>query len=359
MSDDLTLSLDKHRQKIDKIDNQILELLEERFVHVHEIGKAKNATGGAIYRPDREEAIIERLSNHSKTLDSKMIRSVFLEVFSLARNMERQEFVGFLGPEGSYTHEVALECFGNSSQYRPIGDIASVFKSVTSNGCKYGVVPIENSSNGMVGDTIDSFSKYDVSIIAEYSLRVHHALANTSGDNAQIKKIYSKDIAFRQCKDFLNSCGLGQDKVQWVEISSTSEAARLASTEPNSAAICSARAARLHNLSIVQENIEDHDNNTTRFFVISDFYNASTKKDKTSVLVTLPNKPGILYKFLKSFYVKDIDLTKIKSHISGGITRFFIEFKGHRDDKKIQNTIKKYKKNIKFLGSYIRRFDDF
>jgi len=355
-------NLDALRKSIDKVDDKILNLLEERATYVHDIGVIKNKENSSIYRPLREKEILERLYKQQDKLSKNNIDAIFLEIFSASRSMEATQNIAFLGPEGSFTHQAAQSQFGLSRSYIPSNSIESIFTMVSNKQCKYGVVPIENSSNGIVNDTIDAFkSNNNVFIIAEKIIQIHHSLVSKCQKYEDIKTIYSKDIAFMQCKNFLKNHNLGKDKVEWIESTSTAQAALLASQNENCAAICSIASAKINKIPILFESIEDLAHNQTRFFIISDFENEQTSNDKSSILVSLPNKSGVLFKFLKSFYKANIDLTKIKSHISQGITSFFIEFRGHKKDKKIQKLISKHNKNnekIKFLGSYIREYDD-
>jgi len=187
-------------------------------------------------------------------------------------------------------------------------------------------------------------------------VEIHHVFASTSENLKEIKKIYSKDIAFGQCRKFLDDFGL--DEVEQIPVESTAKAAKLARETPHSAAICSGVAATMYNLPILFENIEDEGNNKTRFFIVSDFENAPSGQDKTTILVRLPNTPGALVDFLNDFEEAEINLTKIKSHIVGGVSIFFLEFNGHREDEKIKKIFKKHDKAIKFLGSYVKEADD-
>jgi chorismate mutase/prephenate dehydratase len=349
--------LEKIREKLDAIDNQLLELLNDRMDLVHEVGVLKAKSGGAIYRPEREKAIIDRLEKLNKgKLNRSAIEALFLEIFAISRNLELPENIAYLGPEGSFTHQAAEVRFGAMSSYLSIGSIKGVFREVSTKKAKYGVVPIENSSNGIVSDTISCLTTYNLKIIAEVVLNIHHTLATTCDKVTDIKKIYSKDIAFEQCSRFLQNFGL--DEVEHILVDSTTKAARLALEEPNSAAICPHVGAKLNNLPILFENIEDKDNNKTRFFIISDFENAQSGHDKTSILVKLPNTPGALVDFLTDFDKAGINLTKIKSHIVEGISIFFIDFEGHKDDENVKNIFEKHKDSIKFLGSYVKEVED-
>jgi len=352
--------LDVLRQTLDRIDSRVLKLLNKRMETVHQVGVVKAKSGGAIYRPEREKSIIERLEKESieqnGTLNKAAIEALFLEIFAISRNIELPENIAFLGPEGSFTHQAAEIRFGAMSSYLSIGSIRGVFREVANGKAKFGVIPIENSSNGIVSDTITCFNKYNLKIISEVIIDIHHTLATKCDNIKDIKKIYSKDIAFDQCHKFLQDLGL--DNCELIPVDSTAKAAKLAKKERNSAAICSSIGAKLYNLPILFQNIEDKGNNRTRFLIVSDFDNGKSDDDKTSILVQLPNEAGILVKFLNDFNKAKINLTKIKSHIVEGISTFFIEFNAHKDDKKVKKIFSKYKKEIKFLGSYVRESDD-
>lgn len=357
MSEDGLLEL---RNKLDKIDNKLLELINERMEIVHEVGALKAKSGGAIYRPEREKAIIDRLekinSEKSGLLNRTAIEALFLEIFAISRNLELPENIAYLGPEGSFTHQAAEARFGAMSAYLPINSIKGVFREVSTNKARFGVIPIENSSNGIVTDTINCLSNYNLKIIAEVVLNIHHTLATTCDKVGDIKRIYSKDIAFDQCRKFLANVGL--DEVEQIPIESTTKAAKIAVKEEGSAAICPHVGAKLHNLPILFENIEDTDNNKTRFFIISNFENAQSGNDKTSILVKFPDKQGALFDFLKDFKEAGINLTKIKSHIVEGHSIFFIDFDGHKDDENVRDVLEKHKESVKVLGSYVKEIND-
>ncbi|WP_419774538.1 chorismate mutase [Halarcobacter sp.] len=349
--------LQELRDKLDSIDNKLLELVNERMDIVHQVGLLKAQSGGAIYRPEREKAIIDRLESLNKgKLNRAAIEALFLEIFAISRNLELPENVAYLGPEGSFTHQAAEGRFGAMSSYVSISSIKGIFREVDTGKAKFGVVPIENSSNGIVTDTINCLKQYNLKIVAEVVLDIHHTLASTCDKIENIKRIYSKDIAFEQCRKFLTNFGL--DEVELIPIESTTKAAKLAAKEPNSAAICPHVGAKLHNLPILFENIEDKDNNKTRFFIISNFENAQSGNDKTSILGELPDRQGALVEFLTDFNNSDINLTKIKSHIVEGNSIFFIDFDGHQLDDNVKNVLEKHKDTIKILGSYVKEIKD-
>jgi chorismate mutase/prephenate dehydratase len=351
------MNLDKLREKIDNIDDNLLDLINQRMEFVHQVGELKNTTGAPIYRPEREQSILNRLkSRNSGKLTDSAIDALFLELFAVARNLELPEQIAYLGPEASFTHQAADIKFGAMSSYLPMNSIQGIFREVSRKNAKFGVIPIENSSNGIVSDTIYSLSSYNLKIIAEVVVDVHHVLATTCESIKDIKKIYSKDIAFGQCQKFLDEFGLSD--IEQIPVESTAKGAKLATQEPNSASICSSVAATMYSLPILFKNIEDNEDNKTRFFVISDFENAPSGDDKTSILVRLPNRPGTLVQFLNDFEMANINLTKIKSHIINGESTFFLEFAGHKDDEHISKIFSKYRDSIKFLGSYVRESDD-
>lgn len=351
------MTLDDLRLQIDSIDNTLLKLYNERMELVHQVGELKNTTGSPIYRPEREQAILNRLkSQNTGKLTNAAIDALFLEMFAVARNLELPEGVAFLGPEASFTHQAAESKFGAMSTYLPISSIEGIFREVEKGTAKFGVIPIENSSNGIVSDTINGLDEYNLSIIAEVIIDVHFAFATLNENYKKVKRIYSKDIAFGQCRKFLQDLGL--DDVELVPVESTAKAAKLASEDESTAALCPSIAAKLYNLPIRFSNVEDNTNNRTRFFVISNFKNASSGYDKTSMLVKLSNEAGSLVNFLNHFEQAGLSLTKIKSHIVGGESLFFIEFNGHQDDVKVKPILEKLSSEVKVLGSYVKETDD-
>ena len=351
------MTLDELRVKIDSIDDTLLKLYNERMELVHQVGEVKNTTGAPIYRPEREQSILNRLKSQNQgKLTDLAIDALFLEMFAVARNLELPEAVAYLGPEASFTHQAAESKFGALSAYLPIGSIPGIFREVEKGTAKFGVIPIENSSNGIVTDTINCLDEYDLKIIAEVVIDVHLAFATVNEDIKTIKKIYSRDIAFGQCRKFLQDLGL--DEIEHIPVESTAKAAKLAREDENAAALCPSVAAKINNLPIRFENVEDDTNNKTRFFIISNFENQPSGADKTSVLARLSNEPGSLVDFLNDFEKEKVNLTKIKSHIVEGKSIFFLEFNGHKDDAHIKQILEKHQDEIKVLGSYVKETDD-
>ena len=349
--------LGKIRVQLDNLDDELLKLLNKRMELVHQVGVIKAKSGGAIYRPERERAILDRLEKNNKgLLNRSAIEALFLEIFAISRNLELPENIAYLGPEGSFTHQAAESRFGAMSAYLPINSIKGIFEEVANKKAKYGVVPIENSSNGIVSDTITSLTEYNLKIIAEVMVDVHFAFATNCDQIKDIKKIYSKDIAFEQCHRFLENHGLYN--IELIPVESTAKAVKLAKDEVGSAAICSHVGAKMYGLPILFEDIEDSGNNRTRFVIISDFENASSGNDKTSIFAQVPDRQGALVELLTDFDKNGINLTKIKSHIVEGISTFFIDFDGHKDDQNVKNVFQRHESSIKYLGSYVKEADD-
>lgn len=354
------MDLNELRQQIDQIDNQLLHLLNQRMEVVKQVGNLKRSTNTLIYRPEREKSIIDRLSaqNQGKLLNHNAIEAIYLEIFAVSRNIELPERISYLGPEGSFTHQAAESRFGGMSEYMPLPSIRSVFESIDSGRVRFGVVPIENNREGIVNETIDLLYELDIHIVAEVLLPIHHTFATKSEKLSEIRNVYSKDIAFRQCQKFLNEY-FDISKITLIPIESTSKAARIASQEQHSAAICSHIAAKLFDVPILFENIEDGQYNRTRFLIISkEFANHRSGHDKTTLVVDLPDQPGSLASFLQDFNEKQINLTKIESRPTRADEKFnswfYIDFDGHVEDDNVQEIMHKHASHVKWLGSYLK-----
>ena len=355
-------TLEECREIIDALDNEVIGLLNRRMKVVQRVGEIKHQNNGAVYRPEREKAIIDRLDTLSITsggvLNRQAIEAIFLEIFAVARNLELPEKIAYLGPEGSFTHQAAESRFGAMSDYLSLGSIDAVFKTLEASRAKFGVVPIENSRDGVVGETLDLLGKSSVKIVAELYMPIHMAFASKAEKLHHINKIYSKDKGFGQCREFLLEHGL--DKIEHIPVESTAKAAVLASKDPEAAAICSHIAAKLYGIPTLFENIEDAHNNATRFFILSDFKNAPSGEDKTSILVRLKDaqKSGALFHFLEDFNNAEISLSKIESRPArdndGFGYLFFIDFFGHIDEEKVKEVVYKHTEEVIWLGSYVK-----
>jgi chorismate mutase/prephenate dehydratase len=349
------------RNRIDGLDDQLLNVLNERMELVKKVGELKRSSQSIIYRPEREKQILDRLEkSNTGLLTRQAIDAIFFEIFAVSRNLELPERVSYLGPEGSFTHQAAESRFGGMSEYLVLPTIHSVFESVETGRAKFGVVPIENNQEGIVIETVDFLREKNLSIVAEILLQVHFTFASQSDTLKDIRRIYSKDIAFRQCGKFISEYleGMG---IELVPVESTSKAAKLASQEVDAAAICSSISARLFGVPILFDNIEDSDQNRTRFLILAkDFANVKSDDDKTTIIANLPNtnRPGVLYEFLKDFNDRGINLTKVESRPLRGEaafrTWFLVEFLGHTDDEGVKEIMHKYGSHLKWLGSYVR-----
>ena len=357
----MTLTLESLRNNIDALDDQLLDLLNQRMELVRRVGELKRSTNTVIYRPEREKQILDRLhEQNGGLLNRQAIEAIFLEIFAVSRNLELPERVAYLGPEGSFTHQAAESRFGAMSAYVALPTIRSVFESVETGRVRFGVVPIENNQEGVVSEAIDLLLEKDLMIAAEAQIPVHFTFATKAENLADITHIYSKDIAFRQCSKFLNDSFDGF-KAELVPVESTSKAAKLATQQPNTAAVCSAIAAKLFDVPVLFDNIEDSDLNRTRFLILAkDFVNQPSGHDKTTLIARLPNteSPGVLAQFLQEFNNRRINLTKIESRpLREGATFrywFLLECEGHASDPALQEILNHHAAEVKLLGSYVR-----
>ena len=349
--------IETYRKQIDEIDNQILKFLNDRMEIVKEIGRVKQTSGTSIYRPEREKEILDRLKLLNKgALNPQAIDAIFLEVFAVSRNLEFPEKIAYLGPEGSYTHQVAESRFGAMGNYIGVSSIEAVFHALENKEAKYGVVPVENNTEGAVGTTLDCLGKFSAKIVAEIYMDIHHSFATACEDIKKVKRIYSHPQGYNQCRRFLEEHMLLG--IEFVPTKSTAEAARKASEEEGAAAICSHIAAKLCNLPILFGKIEDNLANQTRFLILSDFKNKKGIHNKTSILAKTDDKPGGLVEFLQTFQAQKVNLTKIESRPTkerGFQSMFYMDFVGHIDDENVQRVIEENKDryDIKWLGSYI------
>ncbi|GAA4446303.1 prephenate dehydratase [Ravibacter arvi] len=349
------------RNQIDTIDNELLVLLNKRMELVKQVGSLKRAEKSVIYRPEREQEILRRLEDLNDGLLTKSaIEAIYLEIFAVSRNLELPQRVAFLGPEGSFTHQAAESRFGGMGEYLVLPTIRSVFDSVETGRAAFGVVPVENNQEGIVPETVDLLREKELQIAAELYLSIHFTLVSKADSLKDIKVIYSKDIAFRQCSVFLREY-FDENVVEFIPVDSTSKAAKLAAGEPTSAAICSSISAKLTGIPVLFDNIENSDQNRTRFLILGkDFKNQPTSRDKTTIIANLPhtNSPGVLFRFLKEFNDRGINLTKIESRPSRNGSDFgfwfFVEFEGNSSDPAIRQIMDMHEGHLKWLGSYVR-----
>ncbi len=348
--------LEKLRRELDGIDDRILELLNKRTGIVLDIAHIKRSTNAKFYSPERERFILQRLTTLNKgPFPNAALKVVFREILSACLSLEEPLKVACLGPLATYAHMAAIRHFGSSTEFVPVGTMKDVFDAVESGKAEFGVVPIENSTEGVISYTIDLFMDYDLKISAEVMLRITHNLLSKSGDKAKIKKIYSFSPPTAQCRRWLS---LNMAGVPIVEATSSANAAERASRDNDAAAIAGELAAEMYGLEFVEKNIEDNKNNYTRFLVISKEHPDKTGKDKTSIMFSIKDRPGALYNILEPFKKAKVNLTKIESRPSKRKAWeyiFFVDMEGHLEDNKLKGVIEEIKDNclyLKFLGSY-------
>lgn len=343
------------RDLVDAVDDKIVELLNERAKLVIEIAGVKNEHNVQVYSPDREKQVYDRVTaKNNGPLPDRCLKAVYRELMSAALSLEKPVKVCYLGPPGTFTHLAAEEKFGSSVEYLSVKDIPSVFAEVQREGADYGVVPVENSTEGGVARTLDMFMEYDLKICAELILDIHHNLMSNS-DPEKIRIIYSLPQVFAQCRKWIAN---HYPQADLVDESSTSAAARRCASETDAAAIASEEAARLWGLKILNASVEDRPQNATRFLMISKEYARPTGNDKTSVMFLIKDEVGALYNMLLPFKENGINLTRIESRPSphgAWDYYFFVDFQGHCEDDRVKKTLEDLSqkcRHLQVLGSY-------
>lgn len=346
------------RDQIDAIDDQILHLLNRRAEVVIAVGKAKAGQQREFYVPSREQAIYERLCGQNPgPFPSDAIRKVFREIISASLSLEQPMKVAFLGPPATFTHAAALQQFGLSAQLVAQKSIPAVFDDVARGRAPYGVVPVENSTEGVVSHTLDMFMESELKINAEILLEISHDLLSRSGRLADVKKIVSHPQALAQCRHWLEE---NLPDIPLVDVASTALAAQMVVEDESAAAIASDMAASLYGLRTVRKKIEDNPNNFTRFLVIGKNTPEASGKDKTSIMFSVKDEPGILYRMLEPFSQRGINLSKIESRPmkkKAWEYIFFLDMEGHIDDPQVTQAVQElraYCQFLKVLGSYPR-----
>jgi len=348
--------LKKLRKKIDDIDLRILELLNKRAEIAIEIGRAKQDRKLNIYSPEREKEILRRLTEiNPGPFPNNVLKLIYEEILSASLSLQQPLKVAYLGPSATFTHLAASRNFGSSAEYISESTIKEVFEAVTRGKAQYGVVPIENSTEGVVNSTLDMFIDSDLKIAFEIMLEIRHNLLSKTGKREDISKIYSHPQARAQCREWLENNFPG---IAVIEEMSTAAAAKRVSKDPAAAAVASELAASVYNLQFIEKGIEDYKNNFTRFLVIAKESPPRTGKDKTSVMLTIKDKPGALFLILGPFAKHKLNLTKIESRPSKRRAWeyiFFVDMEGHIEDKGVKKAIADVKKEclfLKVLGSY-------
>ncbi len=349
------MNIPDHRKAIDKLDTQIVRLLNDRTKHVLAIGEIKRKAGEEIYAPHRERAVLNRISRLNQgPMKNESLHAVYREIMSSALALEKSMKVAYLGPEATFTHQAAIRRFGSSLGYSAQKTIADVFTEVTKNRAEYGVVPVENSTEGVVTHTLDMFVDSDLKIVAQIVLPVQHCLLSNY-PRSSIKKLFAHPQALGQCRVWLQN---NLPRVEILETSSNARSAELATKERSSAAIAGILAAEKYNLEVLEYDIQDNAYNATRFLVLGRQYTPPTGKDRTSILISVQHKVGALHNTLAAFRRYRVNMSKIESRPSKRKAWqyfFFIDLDGHIHDRKIANALQLLKEHcdlVKVLGSY-------
>jgi len=350
--------LSDYRKEIDRIDDEILRLLNERSKSVIEIGKLKKQkdADANLHTPAREAAIIDRLMRQSQgPFPTEAIRSVYREIMSASLSLEGPQKVAYLGPRATFTHMACMQKFGSSAQYVPVNSIKDVFSEVERGRAHFGVVPIENTTEGVVNHTLDMFIDSNLLIYGEVLQEVSHHLLSKSGVVDEVKKIYSHPHAIAQCRHWLET---NLPHVPVSEVASTARAAEICVDDPSAGAIASELAAQLYGLKVIRSRIEDNMNNFTRFLVLSQKPPERTGKDKTSLMLSVKDKVGALYDLLRPFASHGLNMTKIESRPSRRKAWeyiFFVDVEGHMEEERVKKAVEEIKGRclfMKVLGSY-------
>jgi len=343
--------------EVGKLDQEIIKLLNRRAAATFKLIESSPDRRAAIYDPRSDDELYALLeSENPGPLTGRAIRGVFRQVLSSVRNQSRIQRAVYLGPAFSFSHMAAIERFGESADLIPVNTIPAVFEEVNRGHADFGVVPIENSTDGRIIDTLDMFTRLPLRICGEIQLNIHHNLLGRS-PRSEINEIYSKPQALSQCRDWLSR---NMPQARTIEVTSTSTAAQLARDKPGAAAVASKQAAVEYGLQILAEHIEDNSSNVTRFAVIGDKPVARSGKDRTSILLQIPHRPGSLSESLAIFKQAKLNLTWIESFpLRGPETGyiFFLDCEGHIKDSKVKRSLDDLAKmavRMEILGSYPR-----
>jgi len=355
------MSLEPIREKIDALDAELVALINQRLVLAGEIGRIKRLTGGEIYVPEREDAVLRKIcARNGGPIKTEALRAIYREIMSAAIALEKPLLIAYLGPEASNTHAAAIKKFGASVDYHAMAAIADIFTAVEKGEADLAVIPIENSTEGSVRETLDSFDESDLKIVGQIYLEINHALI-TQAPLDKVLRVYSKDQALAQCRNWLQR---NLPHAQLLDAASTSRAVQIAKEDPLAAAVAGELAADYYGVPVAARNIQDKADNTTRFFVLGrkPAGPVGGGKDVTSFLISLGDEAsahsGSLLRMLMPFSERSINLSKIESRPSKKRPwdyNFFIDATGHHDDAPMKEAVAELKKfcpRVKWLGSY-------
>ena len=348
------------RERIDALDEQLQTLINERAGLAQQVAEVKLAAGeeAVFYRPEREAQVLRRVKERNQgPLPADEMARLFREIMSACLALERVTTVAFLGPEGTFTHEAVLKHFGHSVKAEPLMAFDEIFREVEAGSADYAVVPVENSTEGSVNLTLDLLQNTSLSICGEVALRIHQHLMAKAPSLEGVKRVYSHAQSLAQCREWLDAHLPAAER---IAVSSNAEAARLASVEEDSAAVAGLAAAERFNVPLLQRNIEDNPNNTTRFLILGRSSVPPSGEDKTALLLSTRNKAGALHQLLEPLSRHGISMTRIESRPSRqGVWEyvFFVEILGHREDHKVAHALEELEKEaalFKLLGSFPR-----
>jgi chorismate mutase / prephenate dehydratase len=349
------------REQIDAHDRQLVRLLNERLTLAAEIGRLKRGTGGQIYVPEREDAVLRKVAALNQgPIKPEALQAIYREIMSAAIALEKPLLIAYLGPEATYTHAAAIKKFGASVDYSPISTISDIFTAVEKGEADYGLIPIENSTEGSVREALDGFVESDLKAVAQVYLEINHALISAT-TLEKITAVYSKDQALAQCRAWLQR---HLPNARLVDTASTARAVEIARTEPGAAAIAAELAAQVQDVPLLARNIQDRSDNTTRFFVIGKKASGPVGggRDVTSLVVSLGDAAaahsGSLMKMLTPFSSRGLNLSKVESRPSKKRPwdyLFFIDVSGHYEDAAMKEALAELRAFcplVKWLGSY-------
>jgi chorismate mutase/prephenate dehydratase len=349
------MNIPEHRKAIDKLDAQIVRLLNERTKHVLHIGDIKLKAGQEIYAPHREQAVFNRVCKlNSGPVTNESLRAIYREIMSSALSLEKSMTIAYLGPEATFTHQAAIQKFGASLHYSAQKTIADVFAEVSRGRADYGVVPVENSTEGVVTHTLDMFVESDLKIVAQIILRIEQCLLSRFKKN-EIKKFYVHPQTLAQCRGWLQK---NFPEAEVIETSSNARSAEFAAKEKNSAALAGVLAAEKYHLPILDHGVQDNSANATRFLVLGRQCSPATGKDRTSLMISIAHEVGALHSALSAFRRYKLNMTKIESRPSKRKAWeyfFFVDCDGHFSDRKVAKAIADLERQcnfVKVLGSY-------
>ena len=349
------MSLAEHRKAIDRIDDQIVRLLNERTRHVLEIGAIKMKAGKEIYAPHRERAVLQKIARlNAGPITAESLRAIYREIMSSALSLEKTMTIAYLGPEATFTHQAAIQRFGSSLHYAAQRTIGEVFSEVSKSRADYGVVPVENSTEGVVTHTLDMFVDSDLKIVSQIVLPIRHCLLSRVRLE-RIKRLYVHPQTLAQCRGWIQRKLPG---AELVETSSNARSAEMAAKDPTAGALGGELAAQHYKIPILEHNIQDNATNATRFLVLGRQCSPSTGQDRTSIMFSIQHKIGALYSALSPFRRHRLNMTKIESRPSKRKAWeyfFFVDCDGHQDDRKVARAIEQLQEEcnfVKVLGSY-------